>query len=141
MEHFPIVRSQAEAAAHDQGRPALVEVPGKCVRGVFRLLEVLSGTAEGEIGRSISALSRGTPSGVVITNVGPASQAAEAGMARGDVLIQYDGNQLGGSKKLKDFTRVTDRSKRVMVDAIRGGRELKFEVHGGALGISVNRLS
>jgi S1-C subfamily serine protease len=141
MPDFPIVRNQEEAKAHSQDDPALVEVPGKYVAGVVRLIGMLLEPGQDEVGRTIKALRNLGGKGVIVTNIGPASRAATAGMARGDVLLRYDGVQLGGFQKLSNLTRRTDPSKRVTVDAFRGAHELRFEVDGGPLGITVHRLT
>jgi hypothetical protein len=77
--------------------------------------------------------------GLLVTNVGPGSRAAIAGIARGDVLLRYDGVQLNNAETL---TRIADDETRghVAVEVLRGADELTFKVAGGRLGVTVSAL-
>jgi hypothetical protein len=140
MAEAPIVRGLDEAAGHNKDYPAFVEVPGKYVAGLVKLLETIRHPGQASVSAAINALDTLEQKGVVVTNIGPKSQAAKAGMARGDQILRYNGVQLGGSEKLKDVIRRIGPSKRVTLDAVRRGKKLAFEVHGGPLGITVQRL-
>jgi len=83
-------------------------------------------------------------SGLLVTNVGPGSHAAAAGIARGDVLLRGDGAQLD---KTETLTRLAGRAhhdgkgrKSLVVEAVRGGQEMTFDVTAGHLGITVSPL-
>jgi len=149
-----VVRSLEEARAHDRRTPALVEVPGELVHVVVSLIKVLREPADANPSRSIRARRPWRPvprhdldrrlGGVIVTNIGPGSQAAVAGMARGDMLLRYDGVPINQPEQLKRLTRRRApggaASGRVVIDAMRGPTELHFEVHGGSLGITVSGL-
>jgi len=141
MPEAPIVRNLEEATRHNPSNPALVEVPGKYVGAVVGLLGMFQRPSQDHVGFRIEALRKFDSKGVVVTNIGPGSRSAKTGMARGDVLLTYDGIQLGGSEKLRDLTRRTHHTKQVKIKAVRGKEEVLFEVHGGTLGITVRRLT
>jgi S1-C subfamily serine protease len=142
MARSPIVRNRCDARVHDPHKPALVEVPGKWVGAVVKLTEAFRQGRLGKTIKALQALSKSeASSGVLVAAIGPNSQAAKAGMARGDLLLRYDGVQLEKAKTLTSLTRRTDASKAVTIDAIRGAEKLHFKVHGGWLGMRVETLS
>lgn len=145
MSQLPVLRTIKDARAHDPGKPALIEVPGKWVGAVVTLLTILQHHGHDEVGKRIEALRALSRSrvvtGVLVTNIGPDSQAAKAGIARADVLLRYDGIPLDESEKLKGLTERTDASKKVTIDAARGEQNLVFHVFGGPLGMTVAHLS
>ncbi len=141
-----VIRTLTEARAHDRRRPALVEVPGELAPVVVALTRVLRQPFErdpaGRVGprRPPRRPDRdGRPTGVIVTNIGPGSQAAVAGMARGDVLLRYDGVPIDGPGRLR---RLAERggTSRHIVDGMRGPTEMRFEVRGGSLGMTVCAL-
>jgi hypothetical protein len=82
--------------------------------------------------------------GLLVTNVGPGGNAAIAGVARGDILLRYDGVELDTAEAL---ARLTSRAagagntqRRVAMDAVRSGQEMTFHVAEGLLGITVSEL-
>jgi hypothetical protein len=125
-----VIRTREEAKAHNPHEFALIEVPGQWLPVVMALIKSLPRTP-----------SKYSDSGLVVTNIGPGSQAARAGMARGDVLLRYDGVRLDSAATLKHltkrFTQGAASSKRIIIDATRGEKKLHFEVRGGRLGITV----
>jgi S1-C subfamily serine protease len=141
MPHLPVVRNQKDAQAHDPDKPALVEVPGKRVSAVVALIEAMQNPGDNEVGETIKALRTLEHIGALVTNIGPYSQAAKAGLARGDVLLRYDERQIGKPETLISLTKRTEASKRVAVQARRGAQELRFEVFGGRLGITISPLT
>jgi S1-C subfamily serine protease len=146
-----VIRTVEEARAHDRRRSALVEVPGELVPVVVALTRVLRVPIERDPGRRAGPRRPSPrpdrdrrPGGVVVTNIGPGSQAAKAGMARGDILLRYDGVPIDRPGRLK---RLAERlapgggaSGRVVIEGMRGPTELRFEVRGGPLGMTVSAL-
>src|SRR5205807_1264125 len=106
----------------------LVEIPGKWAQSVVSL---------------IHASQEYRHVGLMVTNVGPGSQGARAGMARGDVLLRYDGLELDGVATLQRFVEAhhdVSAKKLIRIEAARGPEDMVFEVVGGRLGITVSPL-
>jgi hypothetical protein len=103
-----------------------VEVPGEWAPAIFSLVRISKEYRD---------------NGLIVTNIGPRSQAAKAGMARGDVLLRYDGVEVDSTNTLKRLTMGYSRgvasSKAVSIDAVRGSDDVSFEVAKGPLGITV----
>ena len=125
----PVIRTWQDAREHDRAEPALVEVPGEWEQALIALIEA-------------SAEHRHT--GLMVTNIGPGSQAAKAGMATGDVLLRYNGVQLDDVDTLRGLTkgRSYDAAApgKAIIEAVRGSQEVQFEVSGGPLGITISAL-
>jgi PDZ domain len=140
--------SDAILSAHNRSEPALVEVPGRLAASTMRLIEAL-GIIEGSKEKADDSLRKAIKTlealrnrgGVLVTNIGPNSQAAKAGMARGDILLQYDGIMVQKSEALEDLSERTSSSKTVTIRGLRGEKKLRLEVSGGRLGITVQNLS
>ena len=123
----PVIRTLREAKAHNPHQPALVDVPSPCAHA----LSVLVRLSE-----------RHGHAGVIVTNIGPRSEAARVGMVRGDVLLTYDGVPLDRSVTLKHLTKGREgaAARPVLLRAARGEQELTFEVRPGRLGITFSSL-
>jgi hypothetical protein len=107
---------------------ALVVTPPEWARGIASLIEV-------------SAEYRDV--GLLVTNVGPSSQAAAAGLERGDVLLRYDGVPLESAEQLTNLASVPaqgEAPRQVALEAVRGAREMTLTVAAGRLGITVSPL-
>jgi membrane-associated protease RseP (regulator of RpoE activity) len=108
---------------------ALVEVPGEWVHGVVAL---------------VRASQEFRHSGLMVTNVGPHSEAARSGMRRGDVLLRYDGQELDQVATLRRLTSAyaqgASAQKRIAIEAARGTDDVVFDVSGGKLGITLSPL-
>jgi hypothetical protein len=122
-----VLRSRGDQAAGIPGEPALLQVPGEWAHAVVSLVK----TSEEH-----------RHNGLIVTNIGPGSQGARAGMVRGDVLLRYDGVEIDRVETLrhleKRHTQGGEVSRTVSIDAARGSEDLSFEVHGGRLGITVS---
>jgi membrane-associated protease RseP (regulator of RpoE activity) len=107
----------------------LVEVPGKWAHSVVSLIE---------------ASQEYRHSGLMVTNVGPGSQAARAGIIRGDVLLRYEDRELDSVATLRRLTRAYTQGaaskKPIKIEAARGKEDVTFDVRGGQLGITVSPL-
>ncbi len=107
----------------------LVEVPGKWAHSFVSLIE---------------ASQEYRHAGLMVTNVGPGSQAARAGIARGDVLLRYEGQELESAAALRGLTRAYTQGaaarKPLKIEAARGKEDVEFEVRGGHLGITVSPM-
>ena len=104
---------------------ALVEVPGEWAHSVLALV------------RSSQEFRN---SGLLVTNIGPGSQAARTGMKCGDVLLRFDGQELDSTATLRRLTKIytqgTAPQKPILIEAARGAEDIEFEVFGGKLGIT-----
>jgi S1-C subfamily serine protease len=146
VAELSVIRSCADAEAHDPHTPALVEVPGLRVKAMWRLVSVLEQPPK-ELAGLLHRLKSFDPGaslsgkGVVVTNIGPRSAAASAGMVRGDILLRYDGIALRTPSVLASLTSKTHGSGTARIEALRGSESLHFEVPVGRLGITANGLS
>jgi hypothetical protein len=122
-----VIRSWDDCITHIWRGPTFVEVPGEWAHAVYSLVKI-----SGEYRQH----------GLIVTNVGPDSQAAKAGIARGDVLLRYDGVELEGAGMLrqlaKHHTQGISASKTIVIEAARSSKDVSFEVQGGRLGITVS---
>lgn len=81
--------------------------------------------------------------GLLVTNVGPGSPAAGAGIERGDLLLRYDGVPLETAERLIGLEGAVAQGetlKQVPLEVVRGTREITFTVPTGRLGITVSAL-
>jgi hypothetical protein len=124
--NLPVIRNRENGKTHNPNVPALVEVSGAWVRGLYALTK----------------LSEAHSDGVMVTNIGPGSIAAEAGMMRGDILLSYDGTPVHNTPTLKALTQPGSLVSwdRVVIEVVRGDDDLRFEVPRGRLGITVSAL-
>jgi hypothetical protein len=124
-----VVRNMRDVYGHSRLEAAFVEVPRDWSRALVSLIKLSDEHRH---------------AGLLVTNVGPVSPGAVAGIARGDVLLRYDSVQLDSADTL---TRRTMRpvhgdeaSRHVVIEAVRGEVEMNFKVAGGKLGITVSPL-
>ena len=123
-----MTRLGGDARGHSRRSLALVITPPEWARGIASLIKV-------------SAEYRDV--GLLVTNVGPRSQAAAAGLERGDVLLRYDGVPLENADQLTNLEGVPghgEAPRQVTLEAVRGARELTVTVAAGRLGITVSPL-
>ena len=120
-----VIRTWADARGLDPRSVVLLETPGEWVRGVVGLL-------------ALSEEFRDT--GLIVTNVGPTGAAARAGIARGDVLLRYDGVDLDTVARLRELAgrAALGGDSFSQIEAIRGNRERQFKVAAGRLGVTVS---
>jgi hypothetical protein len=117
-----------DARGHSRHRIALVVTPPELGRGIASLIKV------SDEYRDV---------GLLVTNVGPSSQAATAGIERGDVLLRYAGVPLENAEQLRRLegdTAQGETTRQVPLDAVRGAREMTLTVAAGRLGITVSSL-
>jgi hypothetical protein len=106
---------------------ALIVTPPELARGIASLIKV------SEEYRDV---------GLLVTNVGPRSQATAAGIERGDVLLRYNGVPLETADRLTSLEGVAAQHEtpQLALEAVRGAREMTFTVPAGRLGITVSPL-
>jgi len=75
-QRIHLFRSCEDGPPHINRESVLVEVPGKWAYSVVSLIHVSQEYRQ---------------AGLIVTNIGPGSQGARAGMAQGDVLLRYEG--------------------------------------------------
>jgi membrane-associated protease RseP (regulator of RpoE activity) len=112
------------------------------VRGRVRLALVVTSP---EWARGMASLIKASDEyrdgGLLVTNVGPGSAAATAGIERGDVLLRHDGVPLEDAQRLRlleSSAAQSETPRQVALDAVRGAREITFSVPAGRLGITVS---
>ena len=71
--------------------------------------------------------------GALIANVSPGSPAAEAGIEKGDVILKFDGQEIGEMRRLPRIVADTPIDKKVDVVLWRGGKEQTLQVRVGEL--------
>jgi S1-C subfamily serine protease len=125
----PVISSWTHAKRHNPSEPALLEVPGEWVGALTALLK-------------LSVEHR--HNGLLVTKNPQQRQAAKAGIARGDVLLRYNGVELDRVRTLralaKKYARPEHGPEAVTIEASRGSDEISFKLSGGNLGITVSEL-
>lgn len=66
--------------------------------------------------------------GALVAAAMPESPAAAAGIEAGDVIVAYDGKEVGGPRRLARLVSETRAGETVTVAVLRGGDETRFEV-------------
>src|SRR3989442_65373 len=133
MEHrrrrIHVLRTWEECPPRMTRESVLVEVPGKWAHSVVSLIQ---------------ASQEYRHAGLMVTNLGPGSQGARAGMVRGDVLLRYEGQELDNVTTLRRLsgahTQGAAARTPIRIEAARGTEDITFEVPGGRLGITVSPL-
>jgi C-terminal processing protease CtpA/Prc len=123
-----VTRLGDDARGHSRHRLALVVTPPEWARGIALLIKV------SDEYRDV---------GLLVTSVGPGGQAANAGIERGDVLLRYDGVPLEHAEQLTSLEGVPTQGeapRQVVLEAVRGAREMTLTVAAGRLGITVSPL-
>lgn len=124
IRHVQVIRTVDEPVRLRRNDIAIVEVQKRWAPAVAALVKLAVEYRD---------------AGLLVTNVGPGSGAALVGIARGDVLLRCDGVPLDSPESLKRLTRRSGGSGRnLTVEAMRGTREMTFEVAAGPLGITVS---
>ena len=123
-----VTRLGDDARGHGRRWLALVVTPPEWARGIASLIRV------SDEYRDV---------GLLVTNVGPSSRAATAGIERGDVLLRYDGVPLENAEQLTSLEGVPaqgEAPRQVALEAVRGAREMTLTVAAGRLGITVSPM-
>ena len=66
--------------------------------------------------------------GALVSQVYPETPAAKAGIRRGDIIIEFDGQKITSSAQLMNLVAVTPVDKKVKIKVIRERKPLEFEV-------------
>ena len=102
-----LIWGREDREAHVEREPVFVEVPGEWAHAVFALVKISEEHRH---------------NGLIVTNIGPGSQGTRAGMARGDVLLRYEGVELDSTRTLRHLTKRHTQgaglSKTVTLDAV-----------------------
>jgi membrane-associated protease RseP (regulator of RpoE activity) len=124
-----VIRTVAEPVRLRRNEVAFVEIPTQWAGAVAAVIKM------SDEYRNV---------GLLVTNVGPATHAAAAGIGRGDVLLRADGISLDSAESLRRVTSRADgnhKSARVLtVEALRGTQEITFKPASGPLGVTVSPL-
>lgn len=76
----------------------------------------------------VEALGLGRPRGALVAQVLPGSPAERAGIERGDVIVAFNGTELGGSAELPPLVGAMAPGSRTTVTVLRDGRERTLSV-------------
>ncbi|MBX3460982.1 MAG: carboxypeptidase regulatory-like domain-containing protein [Planctomycetes bacterium] len=87
-------------------------------------------------GSNTASLSIGKSNCVRLTSVGQASNAADAGLKVGDLVVEYNGAAINGYNEFVEAIKGTTPDQTVTIIVIRDGATMSFAVKGGKLGIS-----
>ena len=67
-------------------------------------------------------------SGVLVASVGEGSPAAKAGVAAGDVVLEFGGHKIRNGRELREAVAGAEAGKQLNVKVLRDGRPLDLEV-------------
>lgn len=106
-------------------------IPSNMARGVAQSLKVHGKVVRGWLGVSIQNLSPDLAkqfdttetTGALVTDVIQESPAQDAGLQRGDIILDYDGRPVENSTKLRTYVAETAPETTVEVRVLREGRE------------------
>ncbi|MEK7469089.1 MAG: PDZ domain-containing protein [Planctomycetota bacterium] len=76
--------------------------------------------------------------GVLITTLVPGSQADLTGLKRGDVIVSYDGHDLGSFKQLRNEVSKKDPDSLTSIVVNRNGQLVTLQLKGGKIGVNGN---
>ena len=116
-------------------------VPSALARNVIEQIRQFGHTRRGWLGVNIQTvtdeLAEGLklprPSGALVSNVADGSPASDAGIEKGDVILKFDGRDIGEMRRLPRIVADTPIDKTVDVILWRNGREQKVKVKIGEL--------
>jgi serine protease Do len=116
-------------------------VPSALARNVIEQIRQFGHTRRGWLGVNIQTvtdeLAEGLklprPSGALVSNVADGSPAADAGIEKGDVILKFDGRDIGEMRRLPRIVADTPIDKTVDVVLWRDGREQRVKVKIGEL--------
>ncbi|GAB0057464.1 Periplasmic serine endoprotease DegP [Candidatus Magnetaquicoccaceae bacterium FCR-1] len=74
------------------------------------------------------ALGLGDQRGALVASVEPKSPAEAAGVRSGDVIVRFDGHEVGRMKELPAIVAETPVNKKVTMEVVRAGESRKMEV-------------
>ena len=95
---------------------------GKVRRGMMGV------TIQGVDADLASSLNLPAAKGAIVTSVQPAGPAEKAGIKRGDVIVSINDHSIIDSNGLRNYVASMAPGTNVNVDAVRDGREQKFQV-------------
>jgi serine protease Do len=112
-------------------------IPSNLARDVVQQLRQFGVVRRGWIGVRIQGVSEevaeamhlpGT-GGALVADVTPNGPAAKAGIAKGDLVTDFDGKPIAASRNLPRIVAATAIGKTVGIDILRGGRKVSFHVY------------
>lgn len=127
------------------GAPANVgigfAIPVNMARGVMDQILKHGRVIRGYLGVTIQDLSEAlaeqfgvkTMQGALVSSVAPDSPAERAGLRRGDVIIEFNGQKVNDSTELKNMVGLTPPGTKVSLKLIRNGKEQTVTVELGEL--------
>jgi serine protease Do len=145
----PLLNLRGEAVGLNIGRPHRrsrglgLAVPMDTVKAILGDLKLRGEVARGWLGVTIQPI---TPplaryfhlseedEGVLVASVAPGSPAERAGLSREDVVVTFDGREVGEPEELSQLVADTPPGNEVTVEVIRGGERLSLAVTVGEAG-------
>ena len=112
-----------------------INLAGRIMRTLIEKGEVERGwlgVSLQEIDRDlVEKLGLGEPRGALIADVGPGMPGDQAGIQRGDVIVEFNNVPVRDSQHLRDTVAATEVGKTVQVKVIRRGKEKTLKVRLG----------
>src|SRR5918995_2380096 len=117
-------------AAHGQTRPRLVKAQSN------RAIEVFTGGSRigvsiREVEESDAKSAKGATAGVVVEDVSTDSPASKAGIRKGDVLVEFDGEKVRSVRQLTRLVQETPAGRSVNAVLARDGQRTTVTVTPG----------
>lgn len=111
-------------------------VPINVVTEVYRQLRETGRVSRGWLGVLIQDVTRELaesfgmerPQGALVAKILPDSPAAAAGLEVGDVIVRYDGREIGFSSDLPPMVGATAAGRKVQIEVMRRGKQRKLDI-------------
>jgi serine protease Do len=117
-------------------------VPINMAKGILPQLKASGRVTRGWLGVYIQEITpdlaealelEGTPEGALVSKVDPEGPAKEAGLERGDVIVEFDGRPIHTMEELPRVVAATPVGRKVEVTVLRQGKRKRFKVAIGEL--------
>lgn len=76
---------------------------------------------------------------IIVDKVFKGSQAENAGIQEGDILIEYDGERITSPEKLVEVVKSKTKKNKIELVIIRGTNIERFVIAGGSIGIKISK--
>ena len=116
-------------------------VPVNMAKDILPQLQIAGRVVRGWLGVVIQQISEDlaeqfeldSTEGALVTRIDPSGPAAEAGIERGDVIVEFDGQRVAEMEALPRLVAATEVGKSVNLVVIRDGKRKKIKVEIGEL--------
>jgi C-terminal processing protease CtpA/Prc len=119
------------------GRRWRPEAPAPQIEPKFEVKPYMGFDAQDLLPDVAEALKLKVKTGVLVTDVQPGSPAAVAGMAKNDILLTFDGQEIKEFKDLRQAFAGKKPGDAVAITVLRGEEKMKFDIKLGAKKVRV----